>query len=151
MAHVHDSIEIAADPQTVFTYWTRFEIYPEFLTGIEAVRHRGNGQLHWHGFINGRLLEWETEVTECVPDARLAWSGPQHVNDMIVDIHSTEFGTTRLTVEAELEPVEATSDAVAYLEAATRRLHLDLERFREWLRLGPPMPHAHVPPHPFVP
>ncbi|MGE0080971.1 MAG: SRPBCC family protein [Thiohalomonadaceae bacterium] len=148
MARVHDSIEIAVEPETVYAYWTQFEAYPEFLTGIEEVRDLGDGRLHWRGFVNGNLREWETEVVEVVPDTRLAWNGPQHVNDMVVDVHPTDFGSTRITIEAELEPAEPTADAVAYLEAATRRLHLDLERFRERLlhELPPAREEATSPP-----
>ncbi|MFA5529323.1 MAG: SRPBCC family protein [Thiohalomonadaceae bacterium] len=141
MARIRDSIEIPATAETVYAYWMHFEIYPEFLSGIEEVRELGAGRLHWRGRINGQMREWDAEVVETVADTRLVWSGPEHVNDTIVEVRPTEFGTTRLTIEAEIEPSEHTDDAVGYLEEASRRLHLDLERFRERLLYDLPAPH----------
>lgn len=142
MAHVHDSIEISAPVEQVFEYWLRFEDYPCFMIDIAEVRHVGDGRMHWRGCINGEMREWEAEVIEKVPARRLAWRGPEHLNDAIVDMVPTAFGTTRLSVDMELEPSEPTHDASAYLEAAMRRVHLDLERFREHL-LGDTVPGTH--------
>jgi uncharacterized membrane protein len=145
MARVHDSVEIAASPQTVFDHWLRFDAYPEVMTGIEEVRQTGDGRLHWRGYVNGRLREWDTELVENIPARRLAWIGPEHLNDAAIDLLPTEFGTTRLSVEMELEPVEPASDAVSYLDGAVRRVHLDLERFREWVHTDTSLPGSERP------
>lgn len=143
MARVHDSIEVDVATEFAYAYWTQFESYPEFMTGIQEVRHLGNGRLHWRGCINGEMREWDVEVVETIAGRRLVWTGPEHLNDTIIDMHPTDFGTTRITIEAEIEPLEATTDAVGYLDAAARRVHLDLERFRERLQRELPAMHAH--------
>jgi uncharacterized membrane protein len=131
MARVHDSIEITAPVEQVFDQWLRFEDYPCFMVDIAEVRPVGDGRMHWRGCINGEMREWEAEVIENVPGRRLAWRDPAHLNDAVVDMVPTEFGTTWLSVDMEVEPSEPTHDASAYLEAANRRVHLNLERFRE--------------------
>lgn len=46
--------------------------FPAFMEGVEEVR-QGEKRLFWRAKIGGKVKEWEAEITNQVPDERIAW------------------------------------------------------------------------------
>jgi uncharacterized membrane protein len=67
------SIEVNALLKAVYNQWTQFEESPHFMEGVEEVRQEGKKRLFWKAKIAGRVKEWEAEITNQVPDQRIAW------------------------------------------------------------------------------
>jgi uncharacterized membrane protein len=67
------SIEVNAPLRAVYNQWTQFEEFPRFMEGVEEVRQEGEKRLFWKAKIAGRVKEWEAEITNQVPDQRIAW------------------------------------------------------------------------------
>ena len=74
MATIERSIEIGAPVSAVYDQWTQYENFAQFMKGIELVQWLDEGRLHWRARIAGRVEEWDAEITEQIPEKRIAWS-----------------------------------------------------------------------------
>ena len=73
MAATTHSIEVNAPLRAVYNQWTQFEEFPLFMEGVAEVRQEGKKRLFWRANIGGKVKEWEAEITNQVPDERVAW------------------------------------------------------------------------------
>ena len=60
------------DVHTVYNQWTQFEDFPRFMEGVERVEQLDDRRLHWVADFGGSRHEWDAEITEQVPDQRVA-------------------------------------------------------------------------------
>jgi uncharacterized membrane protein len=134
MAHVEQSIEVNRPVRTVYNQWTQFEDFPKFMEGIHEVRQIDDTHLRWHANISGQDETWEAEITEQVPDKRIAWrnlSGA--INAGVVTFHHIDADTTRVMLQMDYETegfLESVGDALGFM---SRRVEGDLERFKEFI------------------
>lgn len=72
---VHDSVEVQAPLQEVFTYWSNFENFPKFMSNIEEVRMTGQDSSHWKvkGPL-GKSVEFDAKTTEMDPSRGIGWN-----------------------------------------------------------------------------
>jgi uncharacterized membrane protein len=73
MATIEQSIDVNVPATTAYNQWTQFETFPHFMEGVEDVRQTGDQYLQWRVNIGGKQKEFETEITEQIPDKRIAW------------------------------------------------------------------------------
>lgn len=134
MSATEKSIEVNVPVSTAYNQWTQFEDFPKFMEGIEEVKQLDDTHLHWRAKIGGKEKEWKAEITEQIPDSRIAWRSTTGTrNDGMVSFTRLSDDTTRVTVNMTYEPegmVESAGDAVGVLG---RRVQGDLERFKDFL------------------
>ena len=70
---VDRSIEINVPLRTAYDQWTQFEEFPTFMEDVKSVKQTDDTHLHWCVEIDGRTIEWDAEITEQIPDHRIAW------------------------------------------------------------------------------
>jgi uncharacterized membrane protein len=70
---VQESIEVNVPVHTAYNQWTQFEDFPKFMDGVEEVRQLDDTHLHWRAKVFGKEEEWDAEITEQIPDKRIAW------------------------------------------------------------------------------
>ena len=134
MSTVEQSIEVNLPVRTVYDQWTQFEEFPRFMEGVEQVVQLDDTHLHWVAEIAGVKREWDAEITEQVPDQRVAWrslSGER--NDGVVTFQSNGPDSTRVTLAIDYEPgdlLEKIGDKVGFV---SKRSEGDLERFKEFI------------------
>lgn len=113
---------------------TQFEEFPRFMEGIEQVRQEGEKRLFWRARIGGKVKEWEAEITNRVPDQRVAWESVDgSPNSGTVIFQSISPDRTKITATVEYEPeglLEKTGDA---LGIPSGRVQADVERFRDFI------------------
>jgi uncharacterized membrane protein len=134
MATVTESIDVAVDVSTAYNQWTQFEEFPHFMEGIKEVRRLDDLRTHWVAEIGGKREEWDAEITEQRPDARVAWrstSGTPNAGAVTFD----RLGATQTRVTVEIEHgtdglVEKVGSAIGVDD---RRVKADLERFRDMI------------------
>lgn len=132
MAKSEHSVDAKAPIRQVYDQWTQFEQFPHFMEGVEQVTQLDNKHLHWKARIGGKLQEWDAEITEQLPDHRIAWhslSGDRNAG--AVTFHRIDDEVTRIMLQLEYEPqgvVEKTGAALGLLD---RQVKNDLERFKE--------------------
>lgn len=74
------SIQIGRPVNEVFQAWSRLEDLPNRTTMVQEVRSDGDHS-RWVLNLAGRLVRWEAEITQRIPDEALAWKsvgGPKH-------------------------------------------------------------------------
>jgi uncharacterized protein (TIGR02271 family) len=134
MSATTHSIEIDASLRAVYNQWTQFEEFPHFMEGVEQVRQEGEKRLFWKARIGGKVKEWEAEITNQVPDQRVAWESVDgSPNSGTVIFQSISPDRTKITATVEYEPeglLEKTGDA---LGIPSGRVQADLERFRDFI------------------
>ena len=73
MSEIEQSIEVNVPVSTAYNQWTQFEQFPQFMDGVREVRQLDERRLEWHAEIGGKEMVWRAEITEQIPDARIAW------------------------------------------------------------------------------
>ena len=134
MEKIDQSIEVDAPLRTVYNQWTQFEEFPEFMEGVEEVRQLDDKRLHWVAKVAGHRHEWDAEITEQVPDQRVAWrslSGVRNAGE--VSFEPISAMRTRVHVRLSYEPqgtLEKMGDALGF---ASARVKGDLKRFKDFI------------------
>src|SRR5262245_10569937 len=73
MERIEKSIDVACPVRTVYNQWTQFEEFPRFMEGVKEVKQLDDTHVRWYAEVWGRYEEWESEITEQVPDQVIAW------------------------------------------------------------------------------
>lgn len=114
------AIEIDLPVRTVYDQWTQFEDFPLFMEHVDEVEQTAQDQLIWHTKVRGVDREWRAQITEQIPDKRIAWrsvEGPHHAG--VVTFHRISDDRTRLMLQFRFEPegfLESYAETVGLVE-----------------------------------
>ena len=123
MGSTTHSIVVNAPLRVVYNQWTQFEEFPRFMESVDEVRQDGPKRLFWKAKIAGKDKQWEAEITEQVPDKRIAWvsvDGTPNAGEVTFDLMESERTLITLTMEYEPE---------GFLEMAGDVLGIPTERY----------------------
>ena len=129
---VQESIELDVPISTAYNQWTQFEEFPRFMQSVEEVRQLDDTHLHWRANVAGRTKEWESEITEQIPDQRIAWrsiSGARNAG--VVTFHKLGQHRTRVKLQMDYDPqtpVEKIGDAIGGVKLTAKA---NLQRFKD--------------------
>jgi uncharacterized membrane protein len=134
MARIEKSIEVNVPLEAAYNQWTQFEEFPRFMDGVREVRQLDDKRLHWRAEIGGKEKEWDTEITEQVPDDRIAWRATRGApNAGVVTFHRLSPSSTRVMLQIEYEPEGAVETVGDWVGAVSGKVSGDLERFKEFI------------------
>jgi uncharacterized membrane protein len=134
MTTIERSIEVQVPASTAYNTWTQFELFPHFMDGVEEVRQDSNRHLHWRAQVAGKTEEWDAEITEQIPDKRIAWRSQGGApNAGVVTFHRLSDESSRVMLQMEYEPERLSEKIGDALGVVTRRIEGDLERFRTFV------------------
>ena len=134
MATVEQSIEVNQPIRTVYNQWTQFEEFPRFMEGVEEVRQLDDTHLHWKARIAGQEREWDAEITEQLPDERIAWRSREGAHTAgAVTFHRLDERRTRIMLQMEVEPEGVVEHVADKMGVINRRVEGDLRRFRDFI------------------
>ncbi len=131
MTTAEKSVDVDVYVTTAYNQWTQFAEFPTFMDSVEEVKQLDDRRLHWKVDIAGVEREFDAEITEQLPDERIAWrstSGTQQAG--VVTFHKLDDNKTRIMLQLELAPdgiVESVGDKLGIVE---RRVTKDLENFK---------------------
>jgi uncharacterized membrane protein len=134
MANVEDSIDVNREISTVYNQWTQFESFPQFMEGVQSVTQLDDSNLHWVADVAGERREWDAEITEQIPDQRIAWTSVSGApNGGIVTFQSLGSESTKVTLRLDYEPQGVMEKAGDMLGVVERQVKEDLQRFKEYI------------------
>ncbi|TCS34673.1 polyketide cyclase/dehydrase/lipid transport protein [Paucimonas lemoignei] len=134
METVEKSCEVNVPVNTAYNQWTQFEDFPKFMEGVKEVRQLDDTHLHWHAEIAGKDKEWDAQITEQIPDKRIAWRSTSGApNGGVVTFHRIDDNTTRIMLQMDYEPEGVVENVGNAMGVFTRRVEGDLERFKEFI------------------
>jgi uncharacterized membrane protein len=134
MSVIEKSIEINVPVKAAYNQWTQFEEFPKFMEGVQQVNQIDDTHLHWKANVGGKEKEWDAEITEQIPDERIAWrSRDGAMNAGVVTFHRLSDSKSKIMLQMEYDPegvVENVGDAVGVV---SQRVIGDLERFKRYI------------------
>ncbi|MCU1442165.1 MAG: cyclase [Cryobacterium sp.] len=132
MSTVSEDIDVQVPISVAYNQWTQFESFPQFLSGVDEVRQLDDRHLHWKVSIAGVKREFDAEITEQVPDDRIAWNstgGEDHAG--VVTFHRLSADSTRISVRMDWEPQGVVEAIGALLQVDDIQIGKDLRKFKE--------------------
>jgi uncharacterized membrane protein len=139
---VHESIEVQAPLEDVFSYWSNFENFSNFMQNVEEVRMTGQDTSHWKvkGPL-GKSVEFDARTTEMDPSRGIGWNT---VEGEVMTSGEARFegvspGRTRIDVTMNYaDPPGGKVGEVAanVLSNPERMLREDLENFARIVERG---------------
>jgi uncharacterized membrane protein len=129
-----EAIDVDVPVSTAYNQWTQFEDFPEFMEGVEAVEQIDDTHLHWKAEVGGKVLEWDAEITEQLPDERIAWrsrNGAQNAG--VVTFHRISDSSCRVALQLDYKPEGFVEKVGDFFGVVSSRARGDLERFKEFI------------------
>ena len=128
---------IDAPVERVYSFWRDFTNFPRFMPNVEEVRPLNGDRLtHWKvSGPAGMTAEWDAEVTEDVPNEKIAWASTE-------DSKVKTSGAVRFDARGEQTQIEVSLDydppggavgeaAAKLFENPSKQIDEALERFQE--------------------
>jgi uncharacterized membrane protein len=135
--HVVATIDVDSGPDEVYRFWRDLANLPRLIPQLGSVQVLDDVHSHWISKnVDGMRAEWDSEIIDDEPDARLAWrsvDGSQIYNAGSLEIERIAGGGTRLRVELLYDPpAESFASALANLFGIQLRdeLRADLRTFK---------------------
>ncbi len=139
---VHESIEVQAPLQDVFTYWSNLENFPQIMRNIEEVRVAGDTS-HWRvkGPL-GKTVEFDARTVEMSPERGIGWNS---TNDNEVEtsgqVRFEEVAEGRTRIDVTMNYADPPGGKVGELAANAlsnpeREMREDLENFARKIERG---------------
>ncbi|GAB3667751.1 SRPBCC family protein [Streptomyces sparsus] len=134
MSHIEESVEVEVPVNTAYNQWTQFEEFPHFMDSVERVDQVTPTSTHWVTKIAGVKREFDADITEQIPDERIAWTsvtGPKQAG--VVTFHRLDDRRSKVMLQLEHAP-EVIADTVADKLGLVRRMAKgDLDRFKKFI------------------
>jgi uncharacterized membrane protein len=90
--------------------------------------------LRWTADLGGRQKTWNAEITEQIPDERIAWRSIEGApNAGVVTFHRLDPRKTRIMLQMEYEPETIVEHLGDWIGLATTRIKGDLDRFKRFI------------------
>lgn len=135
MSQVEESIEVGVPVRTAYNQWTQFETFPHFMDGVEKITQVNDTLTHWETKVAGVEREFDAEITEQIPDERVAWTtvGGEARQAGVVTFHHLADNRTKVMLQLDYDPEGFTENVGDKLGFVKRRVTGDLKRFKEYI------------------
>lgn len=134
MPTIAKSIDVNVPAQVAYNQWTQFEEFPRFMEGVLEVTQLDENHTHWRTNIGGKEKDFDAEITEQIPDKRIAWCSRSGApNAGVVTFHHLNDQMSRIMLQMEYEPEGVVEKSGDLLGVTSRRIEGDLKRFKEYV------------------
>ena len=134
MSTIEKSIDVHVPVRAAYNQWTQFEEFPRFMDGVRLVKQQDDTHLRWVANVSGTEEEWDAEISEQIPDKRIAWHSVDGAHNAgVVTFHYIDANTTRVNLQMDYDPEGFSENVGDKLGFVTRRVMGDLERFKDFI------------------
>jgi len=142
-AHAEGNMIVDRSPEECYSFWRNFENFPRFSIYVQSVRSKGGRLTHWVASGPGGVrIDWDSELTEDVPNERIAWrsvgeSDVQHSGVVNFEPASGGRGTI-VRVQTDFGQKFRSIQPIASLMGKTsgQIIRKELRRFKQVLETG---------------
>ena len=132
MSSIEESIELSVPVSTAYNQWTHFEEFPRFMDSVQEVKQLDDTHLHWRASVAGKPKEWDAEITEQIPDQRIAWRSTSGVkNAGVVTFHKLADNRTKVMLQMDYQPDTVNEKIGDVLGAVKLTAKGNLRRFKD--------------------
>jgi uncharacterized membrane protein len=139
---VHESIEVQAPLEDVFSYWSNFENVSKFMQNVEEVRMTGQDTSHWKvkGPL-GKSVEFDARTTEIDPSRGIGWNTVEGEVMTSGEARFEEVSPGRTRIDVTMNYADPPGGKVGEVAANVlsnpeRMLREDLENFARIVERG---------------
>ena len=134
LSSTSESIDVNVPVRTAYNQWTQFGDFPKFMDSVHEVRQIDDTHFHWRADVAGKPEEWDAEITEQVPDKRIAWRSTGGVkNAGVATFHKISDNVTRIMLQMDYDPQTMDEKVGDALGLVKMQLKGNLKRFKEML------------------
>jgi uncharacterized membrane protein len=134
MKTIEKTIIVNVPLRHAYNQWTQFEEFPHFMEGVKEVKQLDDKSLHWEAEIAGKSEKWNAEITEQIPDRRIAWRSTSGAKNMgAVNFSALGENQTQLSLEVGYEPEGMVENLGDMLGLVSSRIFGDLSRFKDFI------------------
>ncbi|WUH88852.1 SRPBCC family protein [Streptomyces sp. NBC_00433] len=135
MSTIEESVEVAVPVGTAYNQWTQFEDFPKFMEGVHRIEQRTPTLTHWVTSVDGVHREFDAEITEQIPDERVAWTtvDGEARQAGVVTFHRLDASHTKVMLQMEHDPqgiADTVGDKLGFVRRQTKG---DLRRFKSFI------------------
>ena len=136
MSKIEESVEVGVPLGTAYAQWTRFTEFPRFMSGVQRIDQLTDTLTHWVTSVDGVHREFDAEITEQVPDDRIAWrsvNGPEQHG--VVTFHRVDADRTKVMLQLDYAPhgvVDVVGDLLGFVSHQVLR---DLDEFKRFIEV----------------
>jgi len=130
------SLDVAASVDTVYGQYTQFEELNTFMHRVQNVEQEEPETLVWHENVWGRKRDWKVQITEQIPDERIAWElkgGGQGTG--VISFHELAPRLTRIELLFDWQPKGLVEKIGSGLRVQNRAAKTDLRRFKAFVEI----------------
>jgi uncharacterized membrane protein len=135
MSQVQESVDVDVPVSVAYNQWTQFESFPQFMDGVESITQLDETHNHWVTSIGGVAREFDTEITEQIPDERIAWHsvGGDVDHGGVVTFHRLSDTTSRVMIQIDWTPNGLIERAGAAVGVDDHQVKADAKRFKDFV------------------
>jgi uncharacterized membrane protein len=135
---IDEQIDVGVPRREAYNQWTQFGEFSEIFKGVENVDQAEgkDDQQNWSAKVGPSRRQFDVEITEQIPDRRIAWkaSGGENVQG-VVTFHQLDDELTRVNVEMVYRPQGFVEHVGNWFRSVRRRVRKDLKLFKEYVEL----------------
>ncbi|MFF1699482.1 SRPBCC family protein [Streptomyces sp. NPDC058257] len=104
-ASLLESVDVQAPVSVAWELWSDVTRWPSFLSHVRLVEPMGGRRFAWQLELPGAEKNFVAELTEVVPENRIAWHTVEGVDHAgVVTFHRLSDTTSRVTLQIEYDP-----------------------------------------------
>ncbi len=126
-----EAVDVDAPVSVSWNLWQDVERWPTFLSHVERVKRVDARTFVWQLALPGAEKEFVAELTEVIPEDRIAWHTTQGVEHAgVVTFHRLSDTTSRVTLQIEYDPKGFVERLGALTNLDSTLANYDLGEFR---------------------
>ncbi|MBM9506326.1 SRPBCC family protein [Actinacidiphila acididurans] len=132
---VVEDIDVGVPVREAYDQWSRFQDFSTFAKGVVNVERADDTTSNWTVKVAKSTRSWKANVTEQVPDERIAWTteGAKGKVRGVVTFHPLGENLTRVLLVLEYFPKGLFEKTGNIWRAQGRRARLDLKLYRKYV------------------
>jgi hypothetical protein len=132
-----EDIDVGVPVREAYDQWTQFQEFSRFAKGVVAVEQQDDTTTQWHVKVAKSTRHWRGNITEQVPDERIAWTseGDKATTRGVVTFHPLGDNLTKVLLVLEYFPKGLFEKVGGLFRAQGRRARLDLKLYRTFVMM----------------
>ncbi|GCB49194.1 SRPBCC family protein [Streptomyces sp. NL15-2K] len=132
-----EDIDVGVPVREAYDQWTQFQEFDRFAKGVVDVEQKDDTTTEWEVKIAKASRRWHGNITEQVPDERIAWTteGDKATTKGVVTFHPLGENLTKVLLVLEYFPKGVVEKTGSLWRAQGRRARLDLKLYRTFVMM----------------
>jgi uncharacterized membrane protein len=135
--NITEHVDVGVPVREAYNQWTQYQEFGTFAKGVQGVEAADDTTANWRAKIFWSSRSWKADITEQVPDERMAWTseGSKGSTKGVVTFHALTDNLTRVLLVIEYYPKGLFEKTGNIWRAQGRRVRLDLKHYQRFVMM----------------